>query len=571
MRDNNAMHPVIRRITDSIFTRLMLLGLCLVLLGIVLRHHALTDFLRKDLATVVESQQLALASYVARDVDDKIVQRQALLERLAAAMPPELLEQPEKLRAWLRERYEYQPLFSAGLFVVDVRGVALADYPVLEGRVGTDYSDRDYIAAGLSGTPYVGRPVIGRAAKEPVLPIGVPLRDRNGEVRGVIAGISALAAPGFLNSLLQSRIGETTGGFLLISPRDQMFVASSRPEMVLLPTPAPGVDPLHDRAMAGYRGTGVTVNAAGIEEVSAMVTVPSTGWFVVARVPSSEAFATVGRTRDFLVKGGLLTLLLFAILAPIGLYLVFRHLRQAADHADRMTLGELPLEPLPQYRHDEVGHLIAAFNRLLVKLNQNQAELARMAHHDTLTGLPNRVLLSDRLQQVLAQARRKGSAVGLLFMDLDGFKDINDSLGHEAGDELLRQVTARLSGIVRGADTLARVGGDEFVLLLSDLGDNAEEVAEIVARKCIVALKATFVIYGKQCTIGISIGIAVGDGNSPADALLLAADHAMYDAKKAGRGRHVIRQVGTAATPAPAAVGASADAGGMHGLHSRLK
>ncbi len=569
MRDNSAMPPGIRRITDSIFTRLMLLGLCLVVLGIVLRHQALTDFLRKDLATVVESQQLALASYIARDVDDKIVQRQALLERLAAAMPPDLLEQPEKLRAWLRERYEYQPLFSAGLFVVDARGIALADYPALEGRVGADYSDRDYIAAGLAGKPHVGRPVMGRAAKEPVLPISVPVRDDKGEVKGVLAGISALAAPGFLNSLLQSRIGETTGGFLLVSPQDSLFVASSVPEMVLKPTPPPGVNALHDRAMAGYRGSGVTVNAAGIEEVSAMVTVPSTGWFVVARVPSSEAFATVARTRDFLVKGGLLTLLLFATLVPIGLYLVFRHLRQAADHADRMTLGELPLEPLPQYRHDEVGHLIAAFNRLLVKLNQNQAELARMAHHDTLTGLPNRALLSDRLQQVLAQARRKKTSVGLLFMDLDGFKDINDSLGHEAGDELLRQVTGRLSGIVRGADTLARVGGDEFVLLLSDLGDNAEAAAGIVSGKCIDALKAPFVISGKECGIGVSIGVAIGDGNSTADMLLLTADHAMYDAKRAGRGCHVIQRAG--ADAGPLAGGKAADAGGMHGLRDRLK
>ncbi|MDP2398625.1 MAG: diguanylate cyclase [Burkholderiales bacterium] len=565
------MSPRIRRITDSIFTRLMLLGFCLVVLGIVLRHHALTDFLRKDLAAVVESQQLALASYVARDVDDKIVQRQTLLERLAVAMPPELLEQPENLRTWLSKHYEYQPLFSAGLFVVDARGVALADYPVLNGRVGANYSDRDYIAAGLAGKSYVGRPVIGRAAKEPVLPISAPLRDHKGEVRGVLSGISALAEPGFLNSLLQSRIGETTGGFLLISSRDQLFVASSWPEMVLKPTPAPGVNLLHDRAMAGYRGAGITVNAGGVEEVAAVVTVPSTNWFVVARVPSSEAFATVARTQSFLVRGGLLTLLLFAILVPLGLYLVFRHLRQAAEHADRMTLGELPLEPLPQYRHDEVGHLIAAFNRLLAKLNQNQAELARMAHHDTLTGLPNRVLLSDRLQQVLAQARRKKTSVGLLFMDLDGFKDINDSFGHEAGDELLRQVTGRLSGIVRGADTLARVGGDEFVLLLSDLGDNAADVAGIVSSKCIHALKAPFVISANECSIGVSIGIAIGDGNSSADELLLTADHAMYDAKKAGRGCSVIRQAGATAAPAPAAAGDNSDAGGMHGLRDRLK
>lgn len=532
------MHINVRRIFDSIFTRLMLLGLCLVLLGVAVRNYTLTGFLQKDLSTVVESQQMALATYVARDIDDKIVQRQTLLGRLAAALPPDLLQQPEQLRAWLKEHYEYQPLFSAGLFVTNARGIALADYPELPGRVDTNYADRDYIHAGLSGNSYVGRPVIGRAVKEPVLPIAAPIKNSKGEVEGVLAGISTLAAPGFLNSLLQSRIGETTGGFLLISPRDQLFVASSKPEMVLKPTPPPGVNALHDKAMAGFRGSGITVNAQGIEEVSAMVSVPSTGWFVVARVPSSEAFATVARTKDFLIQGALLTLLAFAVLTPIGLYFVFRHLSHAAAHADRMTLGELPLEPMPVFRNDEVGHLIAAFNRLLAKLNSNQAELAHMAHHDILTGLPNRALLSDRLQQALAQARRKETTIGLLFMDLDGFKHINDTLGHEAGDEVLRQVAHRFAKIVREADTLARVGGDEFVLLLSELGDHPEG-AEIVANKCIEALKEPFSISGKNCTVGISIGVALGNGKSAADALLLAADNAMYEAKKTGRGRYI--------------------------------
>jgi diguanylate cyclase (GGDEF)-like protein len=542
MRENNRMNMDLRRFFDSIFTRLLLLGLCLVVLGFTIRYYALTGFLQKDLSALVESQQMSLARYVARDIDEKIVQRQTLLERLAAALPQDLLQKPEQLRDWLKEHYEYQPLFSAGLFVTDARGIALADYPVLAGRENADYADRDYIRAALTGNSYIGRPVIGRAAKEPVLPIAAPIKNSKGEVIGVMAGISALAAQGFLNSLMQSRIGETTGGFLLISPRDQLFVASSRPEMVLKPTPPPGINPLHDRAMAGFRGTGITVNAQGIEEVSAMVTVPSTGWFVVARVPSSEAFATVARTKDFMFRGALVTLLVFMVLTPLGLYFVFRHLSRAAAHADRMTLGELPLEPIPVSRNDEVGHLIAAFNRLLAKLNSNQAELARMAHHDILTGLPNRALLYDRLHQALAHARRKDTTIGLLFLDLDGFKDINDTLGHEAGDEALRQVAHRFSGIVREADTLARVGGDEFVLLLSDLGDNAKG-AEIVANKCIEALKFPFSISGKSCSVGVSIGIALGNGKSDADALLLAADHAMYEAKKTGRGRYVTHRL----------------------------
>lgn len=531
-----------RRTFNSVFTRQLMLGLCLVIFGIAAIYYTLAQFLREDMSTVVKAQQLALATYVARDIDNKIVQRQALLNSLAASLPPELMDKPEALRAWLKERFEYQPLFSVGLFVANAHGIPIADYPVWPERISISYADRDYFQAAMAGRSTVGSPVVGRAAREPVLPISAPIKNRDGTVNGVLVGVTAFSTPGFLDTLMYSRIGETTGGFLLISPKDKLFLAASQPDMVLKSTPPPGVNALHDKAMAGYRGTGITVNAKGVEEVSAMVTVPSTDWFVVARLPSREAFVTVARTKAFLIKSAVAIILLFAVLSSIGLYFMFRPLFVAAARADRMTQGDLPLEPLPVARDDEVGHLISAFNRLLHKLNENRAELAYLAHHDGLTGLPNRVLLSDRLQQLLAQAQRRNTRVGLLFMDLDGFKDINDSLGHEAGDEVLRQVAQRLGKIVRDADSLARVGGDEFVLLLSDLGDNAETAAGIVADKCIAAIKAPFMLSGKPCALGVSIGIALGDGGSSADTLLLSADHAMYDAKKSGRGRYVIRK-----------------------------
>lgn len=530
-----------RRTFNSVYTRQLMLGLCLVIFGIAAIYYTLAQFLREDMGAVVEAQQLALAAYVARDIDNKIVQRQTLINSLAASLPPDLLERPDALRAWLKERFEYQPLFSVGLFVTSAQGVSIADYPVWPERISISYADRDYFQAAMAGRSTVGRPVVGRAAREPVLPISAPVKNREGTVSGVLVGVTAFSAPGFLDTLMHSRIGETTGGFLLISPKDKLFLAASQPDMVLKPTPPPGVNALHDKAMAGYRGTGITVNAKGVEEVSAMVSVPSTDWFVVARLPSQEAFVTVSRTKAFLIKSAVAITLLFAVLSSIGLYFMFRPLFVAAARADRMTQGDLPLEPLPVVRDDEVGHLISAFNRLLHKLNENRAELAYLAHHDGLTGLPNRALLSDRLRQLLAQAQRRNTRVGLLFMDLDGFKDINDSLGHEAGDEVLRQVAQRFSKIVRDADSLARVGGDEFVLLLSDLGDNAETAAGIVADKCIAAIEAPFMVCGKTCALGVSIGIALGDGRSSADTLLLSADHAMYDAKKSGRGRYVIK------------------------------
>lgn len=531
----------LKRIANSIVTRLLVLGIAVVLLGSAVRYQWLTNFLRSDLAEVVAAQQEALANYVAHDVDNKIVARQAMLRQLAATLPLELLQKPAALQAWLQERHLLQPLFSIGLFVTDLNGQAFVDFPPVKERNGTDYSDRDYIRAGLAGKAAIGRPVMGRSAKEPVLPMAEPIKDEQGRVRAVLAGITALAAPGFLDLLQKSHVGKQ-GGFLLVSPQDHLFVAASVPEMIFKATPPPGINVMHDKAMAGFRGSGITVNAQGVEHIAAFASVPSTGWFVVARLPTAEAFATVARTQGFMIRHILVVIAVFLLLATGALIHVFRPLLSAADHANRMTRGELPLEALPVGRADEVGHLTEAFNRLLAKLQKSQSELARAAHHDPLTGLPNRLLLADRMSQALARAHRNHTRLALLFLDLDGFKAINDTLGHEAGDEALVEVARRLSRVVREADTLARIGGDEFVVVMGDLegsADDAEYAATSVAGKCIEAIQPAMLLKGSRLAFGVSIGIALGDGQSSADGLMLAADNAMYRVKQGGRGHYL--------------------------------
>lgn len=529
-----------RNLSNSIFTRLILLGVALVLLDAVVRYFLLTDFLREDLTRVVAAQQESLAGYVARDVDSKIVQRQVMLGEMASTFPLALLDRPAALQQWLAERYKLQPLFSESLFVTTPDGLTIADYPPRPERIGMRYADRDYVRTARAGEMAIGRPVMGRVAKKGVLPMAAPIKDASGQVRGVLAGITTLDAPDFLSLPQQSRIG-VTGGFLLISPRDKLFVASTKPEMVLKPTPPEGVNLLHDRAMAGYRGSGVTINAFGVEEISAMASVPSTGWFVVARIPTAEALATVSRTQRYIKTSGAVVMVVFLLLAALALIAVFRPLFRAADHADRMTRGELPLALLPVVRADEVGHLTAAFNRLLAKLQASQSTLSRMAHQDVLTGLPNRAAVADRLGKALARADRNGKLVGILYLDLDGFKPINDSLGHEAGDAALIEVARRIGAIVREADTFARIGGDEFLVVIEDLEPphaRAVEAACAVAAKCLEAIAPPMTLKGEQRHLGLSIGIAVGDGQSSFDALRIAADGAMYKAKQAGGGRY---------------------------------
>jgi diguanylate cyclase (GGDEF)-like protein len=159
--------------------------------------------------------------------------------------------------------------------------------------------------------------------------------------------------------------------------------------------------------------------------------------------------------------------------------------------------------------------------------------MLHQALHDALTGLPNRALFTDRIQHALTQGRRRGTSCGVIFLDLDRFKTVNDSLGHAAGDELLVTVARRVDESLRSADTAARLGGDEFAVLLEDLAGPEEAV--LVAERVADALRAPVVVQGREVFVSASVGIAVG--RVGASELLRQADVAMYRAKAEGKGR----------------------------------
>jgi diguanylate cyclase (GGDEF)-like protein len=228
---------------------------------------------------------------------------------------------------------------------------------------------------------------------------------------------------------------------------------------------------------------------------------------------------------DVLVRARLQTLVAVPLLsegALLGVYLVAY--QRARAHGDEdlelhRTLGRHAGQALERASlHEELGHL---------------------ALHDPLTGLPNRMLLYDRIEQALAGAARRGAPVCLMMLDLDGFKQVNDGLGHRAGDEVLVQVGRRLSGVVRTSDTVARLGGDEFVVLCEGVDEHVvgsllEEVEQEVSRP--------MVVDGEQVCVTTSIGVVMHLPDAATDTsgveLVRAADAAMYRAKKQGKARH---------------------------------
>jgi diguanylate cyclase (GGDEF)-like protein len=173
---------------------------------------------------------------------------------------------------------------------------------------------------------------------------------------------------------------------------------------------------------------------------------------------------------------------------------------------------------------------------LRLELEAERAKLADLALHDGLTGLPNRILLFDRIEHALRVASRNEGALAIFFVDLDGFKAINDRFGHDVGDQLLVAVSARLCEAVRDSDTVARLGGDEFVVVCEGLDDMPH--LTVVAERMISSLSRPFPLDGGEVSISASVGIAAaGGGDDPRD-LLLRADVAMYAAKQCGPGRH---------------------------------
>ncbi len=201
--------------------------------------------------------------------------------------------------------------------------------------------------------------------------------------------------------------------------------------------------------------------------------------------------------------------------------------------------GEVPLPPV-----DEVASLAAGFNAMMAELQRRdgvrrdaEMRLRRMTLMDDVTGLPNRRLLSDRLAQCVARARREKGMVALLCVDLDGFKLINDSYGHITGDALLAQVGLRLKSRFRNADTLARVGGDEFAIVLDTLQKRGD--ARTIAETLLDLLRPPFEIAGQTIRIGASVGISIFPDAAEAGQLMQQADCAMFAAKRNGKSRIV--------------------------------
>ncbi|NUU64466.1 diguanylate cyclase domain-containing protein [Paenibacillus agri] len=267
---------------------------------------------------------------------------------------------------------------------------------------------------------------------------------------------------------------------------------------------------------------------------------PGLGWSVIIRQPADIAFASVRQLERFIIIVGMVTAALFGVLGWFVARWIVRPLNHIAITADRLAAGEEAEIP-ESHRYKEVNTLSSSLKNLVNNLTRTETALGFMsdiAHHDVLTGLPNRMALNDFLVHAVSRAKQKGTTLSFLYLDLDGFKKVNDTLGHAAGDRLLQEVACRLQECTRDNEIVARLGGDEFVVVLHTSVSKPMQEAEVVAKRIINTINQPFHLE-EGVNVGCSIGAAVwsvGSGQDTRETMRLA-DEALYISKRTGKNR----------------------------------
>jgi diguanylate cyclase (GGDEF)-like protein/PAS domain S-box-containing protein len=331
--------------------------------------------LHEDMQRELGQQQLATTTLLAAQINNGFKERLAALEIVAAGISADNLEDITSLQALLNDRPIFLRYFNAGVYVTKLDGTAIVSVPAPTKRVGVNYLDRDYIATPLkSGKSTIGRPVIGRVLHSPVFGIGMPIKDNDGMVIGVLAGVIDLGKPSFLDNVIESHYGKS-GYFLLQNPQDRVIILSTDKRRIMQPQLPPGINPLIDRQLQGVEETGVTVNSLGQEVLSSAKRIPEAGWILVASLPTLEAFAPIHSMQQRIMLAALLMTLLAGGLIW---WMLRRELSPMFATVKQLTLlsgsGE-HTQPLMIDSQNEIGDLIAAFNGLLAELGQREEAL----------------------------------------------------------------------------------------------------------------------------------------------------------------------------------------------------
>jgi diguanylate cyclase (GGDEF)-like protein/PAS domain S-box-containing protein len=349
-------------------------GLVLSLM-LLIQAGLLFSAARTELKQSVSGQLEVLVSRLAAELDEKVILRVAILEAMANKFPLDALKNETEVERYFRDSPNLYTLID-DFYLFSPEGVLRVDWPLAPGRRGLDMTERDYIQGVIQqGKTTVSKPILGKATKQPIVVIAVPIRDERGQLAGILGGVVNLHRSRLLDPLTSTKVGQN-GYFYLVSPERLIIMHPDRAR-VLKPIPELGVNPDLDRALNdGFEGTAEGINSRGLEGLFSFKRLPRTGWILAAVLPSSEAFAAVDQLR---LRAALLTLASL-ILAIAVIVLIVRRLTRPLEMLTDFLKGSHPRAVLPALVHgcQETERLSDAFAQFLAqqKITQEKLSLA---------------------------------------------------------------------------------------------------------------------------------------------------------------------------------------------------
>ena len=358
----------------SLQTRITLSTLAIFLASLWALSFLASQILREDIEELLGKQQFSTASFIASEIDAGLNERLRALSTVAERLAPVLGGSERSVQTFLDERWTLANLFSGGVYITRANGSVIADVPKTRQRVGLNYAATPHVAAALAGTPAISAPFFGKTMRAPVVVIVVPIKDRDGRVVGVLAGVTDLTQPNFLDTIAANRYG-LTGGYLLIDPKTRQIVTSTNRRLIMQPAVPAGSHAAIDRFLSGQEGSAIHVNPVGVEMLSSAKRIAAAGWYVVADLPTAEAFALIANVQW---RMWLATVFLTLLAGAVTWWLLRRNLAPLLATVDSLAAiseAKQPLQALPIVADDEIGKLIGGFNHLLAVLGKRDAAL----------------------------------------------------------------------------------------------------------------------------------------------------------------------------------------------------
>ncbi|NGZ86247.1 sensor domain-containing diguanylate cyclase [Duganella aceris] len=491
-----------------------------------------------ELRHVIARQELSLLNSAAALIDNDLQHKRQLLRALTEQPPgqqlglgqlQELLEAHETLRD---EFFNVNAFDTAGNLVASLRDKNAKRINVAE---RTYFQQTLATREGLISAPFKSA-LSGR----PVVVLTQPLRDAGGNVIGIILGAIDLQRPSFSDQL--DALRTSADGYLFMVTDDGTVIHHPNKSLILSKIDD-GAGTLGEAALKGGEGWQDDLLDDGVPTLLVHKHLRLVDWTIGLSYPVRSAFAPMQSVRLRAFIGAAVLTLLAGVFGWVVTAKLLRPLGKLRQHVENLSAGSADIGVFDVTRADEFGHLSRAFFALSQRRAQAELELHQLATTDVLTGINNRRMFDDFFPKALARAARSGQQVGLAFLDIDHFKQINDTLGHAAGDAVLREFARRLTAAVRCTDTVARLAGDEFVIVFEQLASGAE--ADLLGRKILDEMRAPFAAGEAQCTVTTSVGIAMTtNANVAMDDVMRAADQALYGVKAAGRNGFAVNRVG---------------------------